>query len=70
METTICKECGDYGWDMINGVCSDCRSMHKQALKVEQLVQPKCAYCGKPATDEFEVWENGRRIKKIGRAHV
>ena len=63
MTNLLCEKCGDYGWDMVDGVCSVCLDGHKEAQPVQQT-QPKCAYCGKPASQLYLVWVNGGRVEK------
>ena len=64
MTAILCEKCGDYGWDMVDGVCSVCLDGHKQAQPEQKFEPVKCAYCGKPASQLYLVWVNGGRIEK------
>lgn len=61
--TILCEKCGDYGWDMVDGVCSVCLDKNKQVQQPEPA-KPTCAYCGKPANQLYIVWVNGGRVEK------
>ena len=59
-----CKLCGDYGWDMVDGVCTVCLDGHEQAQPEPAFEPIVCAYCGEPAHERYGVWINGRLTQK------
>jgi hypothetical protein len=41
MKKYECKICGDYGWDLVDGVCTVCLDGHEEATPVmsEKLIE-------------------------------
>lgn len=60
--TLLCEKCNNFGWDMIDGVCSVCLDSHEEATPTEYT--PKCGYCGEPVNLLYVVWVNGRMVEK------